>query len=369
MPYDEPVQRCPTRTTAIAAVLLATGGCRAVGRSAEGAAPPWERGNPVQALPAPPLGLHIDFARARGVEVTPEKVRLGRWLFFDARLSRDGTISCASCHVPALGFSEAKPRSTGIGGQQGTRKAPPIVNAAFPLSGAYFWDGRAASLAEQAKGPMVNPVEMGNTHEAVVRTVAGLGGYRRAFREVYRDDRLDIDRIADAIAAYEATRLSGNSAWDRYNAGDDDALTEEAAAGMEIFFGRGRCNACHVGPNLTDGKFHNVGIGFRRPDDGVQLGFQDLGRYAVTGDPREVGAFKTPTLRDVARRPPYMHDGSSPNLRDSVLRYFEVEANPWLDPAMHEVRIFPFDVRPLVAFLEALDGNGFEDAPPRSFPQ
>ncbi|HEX7623449.1 MAG TPA: cytochrome-c peroxidase, partial [Anaeromyxobacteraceae bacterium] len=229
------MQRRPTRATAFAAVLLAIGACRAVGWSAEGAAPPWERDNPVQALPAAPLGLPVDFARARGVEVTPEKVRLGRWLFFDARLSRDGTISCASCHVPALAFSEAKPRSTGIGGQQGTRKAPPIVNAAFPLSPAYFWDGRAASLAEQAKGPMVNPVEMGNTHEAVVRTVAGLSGYRRAFREVYRDDRLDIDRIADAIAGYEATRLSGSSAWDRYNAGDDGALSEEAAAGMEIF--------------------------------------------------------------------------------------------------------------------------------------
>jgi cytochrome c peroxidase len=369
LPYDERVNCWLPRGTILAVLLLAAGGCRTVGRSGAGAIPPWERDNPVRALPTPPLGMPIAFARARGVEVTAEKVRVGRWLFFDARLSRDGTISCASCHVPALAFSEAKPRSTGIGGQQGTRKAPPIVNAAFPLAGAYFWDGRAASLAEQAKGPMVNPVEMGNTHEGVVRTVAGLSGYRRAFREVYGDDRIDIDRVVDAIAAYEATRLSGGSAWDRHNAGDETALTDEAAAGMEIFFGRGRCNACHVGPNLTDGKFHNVGIGFREPEDGVRLGFQDLGRYAVSGDPRDVGAFKTPTLRDVARRPPYMHDGSSPNLRDSVLRYFEVMANPWLDPAMYEVRIFPFDVRPLVAFLQALDGTGFEDAPPPSFPQ
>src|SRR6266568_194623 len=232
LPYDGRVRRSLPRSTTVAALLLAAAGCRAVDRSGAAAGPPWERDNPLRALPTPPLGVSIDFARARGVKVTPEKVRLGRWLFFDARLSRDGTISCASCHVPALAFSEAKPHSTGIGGRQGTRKSPPIVNAAFPLSGAYFWDGRAASLAEQAKGPMVNPVEMDNTHEGVVRTVAGLGGYRRAFRETYGDDRIDIDRVADAIAAYEATRLSGGSSWDRYNAGDDAALTDEAAAGM-----------------------------------------------------------------------------------------------------------------------------------------
>ncbi|GEJ58806.1 cytochrome-c peroxidase [Anaeromyxobacter diazotrophicus] len=357
-----------TRSLPLAlAAALATAACRTAPAPAAPAA--WELESPLQPLAPPPPGVPFDLARARGVRVTPEKVRLGRWLFFDPRLSRGGTVACATCHDPRHAFSELRPHSTGVEGRQGTRKAPPLVNVAFPLYEAWFWDGRAASLAEQAKGPLVNPVEMDNTLEAVVATVAAVPGYRRAFREAYGDGRLDIDRIADALAAYQATRRSGGSAYDRYQAGDDGALSEEARRGMEVFFGRGRCNACHAGPNLTDGKFHNVGIGFDPGPDAVRLGFQDAGRYAVTGDPRDVGAFKTPTLREVARHPPYMHDGSSPDLRDAVLRYFEIADNPWLDPAMREVRIFPFDVRPLVAFLEALDGTGFEDEPPRSFPR
>ncbi|HVI75290.1 MAG TPA: cytochrome c peroxidase [Anaeromyxobacteraceae bacterium] len=357
-----------SRATALA-FALAICGCRTAATAPASSPAPWEAENPLQPLAPPPQGVPFELARAHGVRVTPEKVRLGRWLFFDARLSRDGTVSCATCHDPRHGFSELKPRSTGIEGREGTRKAPPLVNVAFPLYDAWFWDGRAASLAEQAKGPLVNPVEMGNTAEGVVRTLAGIQGYRRAFREAYGDDRLDLDRVGDALAAYEATRRSGGSAYDRYQAGDDGALSEEAKQGMEVFFGRGRCNACHTGPNLTDGKFHNVGIGFAPAADGVRLGFGDTGRYAVTGAPADVGAFKTPTLRDVARHPPYMHDGTSPDLRDAVLRYLEIASNPWLDPAMREVRIFPFDVRPLVAFLEALDGTGFEEDPPRSFPR
>jgi cytochrome c peroxidase len=357
-----------SRATALA-FALAICGCRTAATASASNPAPWEAESPVQPLAPPPQGVPFELARAHGVRVTPEKVRLGRWLFFDARLSRDGTISCATCHDPRHGFSELKPRSAGIEGREGTRKAPPLVNVAFPLYDAWFWDGRAASLAEQAKGPLVNPVEMGNTAEGVVRTLDGIQGYRRAFREAYGDDRLDLDRVGDALAAYEATRRSGGAAYDRYQAGDDGALSEEAKQGMEVFFGRGRCSACHTGPNLTDGKFHNVGIGFEPAVDGVRLGFRDTGRYAVTGALADVGAFKTPTLRDVARHPPYMHDGSSPDLRDAVLRYLEIAANPWLDPAMREVRIFPFDVRPLVAFLEALDGTGFEEDPPRSFPR
>lgn len=356
------------RAVALAAAL-ALCACRTAATAPPGAPPPWEAESPLEPLAPPPPGVPFALARARGVQVTPEKVRLGRWLFFDPRLSRDGTISCATCHDPRHGFSELTPRSTGVGGLQGTRKAPPLVNVAFPLYDAWFWDGRAASLAEQAQGPILNPVEMGNTAEGAVRAVSAVAGYRRAFREAYGDDRLDLPRVGDALAAYQATRRSGGSAYDRWQAGDESALSEEALRGMDVFFGRGRCNACHAGPNFTDGKFHNVGVGFEPPPDGVGLGFRDTGRYGVTGDPREVGAFKTPTLRDVARHPPYMHDGSSPDLRDAVLRYFEIAANPWLDPAMLEVRLSPLDVRPLVAFLEALDGSGFEDDPPRTFPQ
>jgi cytochrome c peroxidase len=329
---------------------------------------PWEIDNPVRPLPSPPLGMEVRFAEGR-VALTPEKVRLGRWLFFDARLSRDGTVSCATCHRSRHAFSEPTARSRGIGGQEGTRKAPPIVNAAFSVFPAYFWDGRASSLQEQAKGPIENPIEMGNTHPGAVRTLAAIAGYRAAFREAFGDERIDIDRVADALAAYEATRLSGASAYDRFSAGDASALSDQARAGLDVFFGRGRCNACHVGPGFSDSRFHNVGVGYAPGDDLVRHGFADPGRYGVTRAPEDIGAFKTPTLRDVSRHAPYMHDGSSPDLEDAVLRYVRVAVNPWLDPAMEEVQVFPFDVPALVAFLRALDGTGYEDEGPASFPQ
>ncbi len=330
---------------------------------------PWERETPAVPLPAPPLGTGIDFARSK-VKLTPEKVRLGRWLFFDGRLSRDGTISCATCHRPEHAFSEPRPRSKGIDGQEGSRKALPIVNVAFFLFDDYFWDGRAGSLTEQVKGPIANPIEMGNTHENAVRTLSGIAGYRRAFREVYGDALLDIDRVADAIAAYETTRLSGGSAFDRFDAGDEAALSPEARAGHEIFFGRGRCNGCHLGPTFTDARFHNIGVGYAPwPGQMVVHGFADPGRYAVTLDPADIGAFKTPTLREVSKHAPYMHDGSSPDLDDAVMRYVDIEANPWLDPVMAEIRVSPADVAPLVAFLHSLDGTGYEDAPPKTLPQ
>jgi cytochrome c peroxidase len=329
---------------------------------------PWERDNPVRALPAPPLGMEVDLA-ALPVKVTPEKVRLGRWLFFDGRLSKDGTVSCASCHRPAHAFSEPTPHSTGVGGAQGVRKSPPIVNAAFAVFDSYFWDGRASSLAEQAKGPIANPIEMANTHDGAVAAVSAVAGYRRAFREVYGDERVDLDRLTDAIAAYEATRLSGGSAYDRFNAGETAALSEEAREGHAVFFGRGRCNACHLGPTFSDARFHNVGIGYDPDADPPRTGFGDPGRYAISHDAADVGAFKTPTLRDVSRRAPYMHDGSVETLAQAVMTYVRVASNPWLDPAMDEIELSPADVGPLVAFLEALDGTGYEDEAPRSFPR
>jgi cytochrome c peroxidase len=358
------------RRAALAFLPLAFVACRAAPPAPEGAAaPPWERESPLLPFPRPPLGMEVDLSRST-VKLSPEKVRLGRWLFYDVRLSADHTISCASCHPPARAFSDAVPRSKGVGGREGVRKAPSLVNAGFPVLERYFWDGRAASLAEQARGPITNPVEMANTAAAAVGTIAAVPGYRRAFRQAYGDERVGLDRIADAIAAYEATRLSGGSAFDRFNAGDAGALPPLAQEGLRLFFGRGRCNACHLGPGFSDSLFHNVGIGFD-PAQGnlVHTGFVDTGRYAVTGEPADIGAFKTPTLRDVSRHPPYMHDGSSPDLADAVLRYVRVQSNPWLDPAMEEVRIFPFDVPALVAFLEALDGSGWQDVPPAAFPQ
>jgi cytochrome c peroxidase len=304
--------------------------------------------------------------------VTPAKVRLGRWLFFDPRLSADGTVSCASCHEPDHAFSELEPHSTGIGGRQGKRKAPPIVNAAWPVYPVFFWDGRAASLAEQAKGPMTNPVEMGSSHAGVVATISDLSGYRPYFAEAFGDARVDIDRVAEAIAAYEATRLSGNSAADRFDAGDEAALSAPARRGRDLFFGRAACNQCHLGPNYTDSRFHNLGVGWIGAKEGrpPELGFDDPGRFAVTKNLDDLGAFKTPTLRDCSKHAPYMHDGSVETLREAVALYWRggVE-NPWLSEEVRRVGFGRREIDDLVAFLEALDGEGWQDVAPAEFPR
>jgi cytochrome c peroxidase len=363
------------------ALVLALGtGCSAPDKAratAPAAAPAaddraaWEAENPIRPLPDAPLGVAGDLADLEP-RVTPAKVRLGRWLFYDTRLSADGTVSCASCHEPQAGFSEREPVSTGVGGREGDRKAPPVLNAAFPIFPVWFWDGRATSLASQAKGPMENPVEMAMTHVGIERVVRSIRGYARYFVEAFGDDRIDIDRIAEAIAAYEATRMSGNSAFDRWDAGDPKALDERQQQGLRLFLGKAACNQCHLGPNLSDTRFHNLGVGWRPPPPGADpaSGFADPGRARVTGRREDIGAFKTPTLRDVSRRAPYMHDGSVKTLREVVLLYDRGGVpNPWLSPDVKPLHLSASEVDALVAFLGALDGEGYEDVAPRAFPR
>jgi len=330
-----------------------------------------EADNPLRPLPVPPLGVAAELADLP-FRVTPEKVRLGRWLFFDARLSDDGKVSCATCHDPAHGFSETEPVSTGVHGKTGKRKAPPILNAAFAIYPVWFWDGRASSLSEQAKGPMANPLEMGMSHERIVAALKAIPGYRRYFAEAYGDDRVDLDRAAEAIASYEATRFSGNSAYDRFDAGDEQALTPPQRAGRDLFFGKAACKACHLGANLTDSRFHNLGVGWKEPSPGAdpRTGFSDPGRAAVSGRSEDTGAFKTPTLRDCSRRAPYMHDGSVASLREVVDLYDRGGTrNPWLSSEMRPLGLTPAEREALLAFLLALDGEGFLDVAPRLFPR
>jgi cytochrome c peroxidase len=327
--------------------------------------PEWEAANPVVLLPEPPLGVDHAFEELQDPP-TPERVRLGRWLYYDTRLSADNTISCATCHRPENAFSEPTPVSTGIGGQKGNRKAPTFINAAWALFPHTFWDGRAASLEEQALGPVANPIEMGNTHESMIQTIQGIEGYARYFQEAFGSPEITKDRIAKAIADYERTRMSGNSPYDRWKNGDESAVSEPVKLGDRLFFDKAGCNQCHLGYNFTDSLFHNLGVGW----DPETQQFKDLGRSAITNQESDTGAFKTPTVREVAKRAPYMHDGSVATLREVVELYDRGgEANPHLDPKIKPLGLTPEEVDALVAMMESLSGEGYMDSAPASFPQ
>ncbi|MGE3579529.1 MAG: cytochrome-c peroxidase [Vicinamibacterales bacterium] len=313
-----------------------------------------------------PLGTDIRLSAVTPAP-TPERVRLGRWLFYDKRLSKDGTISCASCHRPEHAFSEPTPHSTGINGQQGGRKSPTFLNAAVTLYPNFFWDGRAASLEEQALGPVANPIEMGNTHDGMVLALTNIKGYAPYFKDAFGTAEVTAERIAQAIAAYERTRMSGNSPYDRWRRNkDESAVSEQAKQGHELFFGKAACNQCHLGNNFTDSLFHNLGVGW----DAKTKAFKDEGRSAISKNPADTGAFKTPTLRDVTKHAPYMHDGSVATLRDVVVLYNRGgDKNPYLDPKMKPLGLTDAEIDALVAFMQALDGEGYQDTAPTAFPQ
>ncbi len=330
------------------------------------ATPAWEAENPLQPLPMAPLGTDIRLSAVTPAP-TPERVRLGRWLFYDKRMSKDGTVACASCHRPEHAFSEPTPHSTGINGQEGGRKAPTFLNAAVTLYPNFFWDGRAASLEEQALGPVANPIEMGNTHEAMVMTITNIKGYGPYFKESFGTEEVTGERIAQAIAAYERTRMSGNSPYDRWRRSKDEtAVSTQAKQGHELFFGKAACNQCHLGNNFTDSLFHNLGVGY----DTKTKTFKDEGRAAISKNVADAGAFKTPTLRDVTKHAPYMHDGSVATLRDVMVLYNRGgEKNPHLDPKMKPLGLNDGEIDALVAFMHALDGEGYHDTAPAAFPQ
>lgn len=327
--------------------------------------PEWEVENPVVPLPATPLGVDIRLTELSDPP-TPERVRLGRWLFFDTRLSKDASIACASCHKPEFAFSEETPTSTGVGGQKGTRKAQSFLNQAQTLYPHFFWDGRASSLEEQALGPIANPIEMGNTHEAMVQTISGIAGYGPYFEKAFGTPEITNERVAKAIADYERTRMSGNSAWDRWKRNrEESAVSDEVKLGDTLFINKAGCNQCHLGLNFTDSSFHNLGIGW----DPKARKFKDEGRFLVTKNEADKGAFKTPTLRDVARHAPYMHDGSVPTLRDAVVIYNQGgHKNPILDPKIKPLNLTGKEIDALVKLMESLNGEGYQDKAPTKFP-
>lgn len=414
------------RWATLALVLLGAPG------AARAADPPkWEKDNPIVPLPASPLGVDGKLSELPEPP-TPERVRLGRWLFFDTRLSADRSISCATCHRPENAFSEPTPVSTGIGGKKGGRKAPSFVNQAFNIYPNFFWDGRAGSLEEQALGPIANPIEMGNTHDGMLATLRKVPGYAPYFKEAFGTPEITKERIAKAIADYERTRMSGGSIWDRWREAVDNGADSAAVAaalqpmcgggracgqggacpcgqggggpgggggrgmgagggacpcgqggmghgpgfgrnheemlklGHELFFGKAGCNQCHLGSNFSDSLFHNLGIGW----DARKKVFADEGRSKISKKAEDRGAFKTPTLRDVSKHAPYMHDGSLATLMDVVLHYDKGgNPNPTLSPKIKPLQLTERERHALVHFMMSLDGEGYRDTAPASFPE
>ncbi len=276
------------------------------------------------------------------------KVELGKQLYFDGRLSKNNSISCAFCHNPFTGFADPRQTSIGVAGGIGGRQSPTIFNTGLiPLQ---FWDGRAGSLEEQALGPIINPVEMAETHENVVKKLGKIKGYQQQFRAVFGTE-VNLQGIAEAIAAYERTVVSTDSAFDKYVLGDTTAMEEAAVRGMALFKGKARCILCHNGPNFTDNLFHNLGV----PQAGPMK--EDLGRFSVTRQEKDKGAFKTPTLRSISETAPYMHDGVFTTLEE-VMDFLDQGGghNPNLSPLLKPLGLSTDEKGELVAFLKALTG-------------
>ena len=320
-----------------------------------------------------PQGLDAKYVRIpKDNPLTKGKVELGKQLFFDARLSEDSTISCASCHDPKHGWSNADRFATGVGGQVGGRSAPTIVNSAYMNAGSprfgtvpQFWDGRADDLEGQAVGPIQNPIEMNMKMDLAIDRLNKIEGYRRQFNEVFGTDATE-KGIAQAIASFERTILSGDAPIDRYLAGDKDAMSEAASRGWEVFDSgnKGNCSACHKYPNFSDGAYHNIGIGMDADEP-------DLGRFAVSKLTGDKGAFKTPTLREIHRTAPYMHDGSEATLEDVVEYYVKGGvANPYLDEEMKKLDLTEQEKKDLVTFLkEGLASDDYPDVEPPKLPE
>lgn len=336
--------------------------------------------NHVALDPILPLGLNKGQGAIKGIDKNPltrAKIELGRQLYFDPRLSRDGTVSCASCHSPDEGYARHTQFGVGIDGLQGGRNSPISYNRI--LSDLQFWDGRAATLEEQAKGPIANPIEMDYSHEACVKALGEIEGYKLQFDKIFGE--LNIERVAEAIASFERSIVTGPSPFDYYEelrpfltadleamkeddldtyalyeaakaASDAHPMSESAIRGREIYFTqKGNCSACHVGPNLTDELYYNIGVGMDKPEP-------DLGRYAITQVEKDKGAFKTPTVRNVALSAPYMHDGSQKTLAEVVEWYNKGgHKNDWLSDRIKPLNLTDQEKQDLVAFMEACTGD------------
>lgn len=325
-----------------------------------------------------PLGLSAGKNEIKGLDENPltmAKIELGRQLFFDKRLSAESTVACATCHDPAQGFTAHTQFGVGIRNQMGGRNSPVAFNRI--LSGAQFWDGRAGSLEEQALGPIQNPIEMGNTHKACVECLQAIEGYRVQFEKIF--GQFSIDNVGRAIASFERTLVTGPSPYDYYDQFhpleklDADDLAEDpklkakydtfkaltiahpmsasAKRGRELFFGKANCTACHVGANFSDEKYHNLGVGMNAP-------IPDEGRKKISRIEQDMGAYKTPTVRNITQTGPYMHDGSQKTLEEVVEWYDKGgHPNPHLSEKVKKLNLTAEQKKDLVEFMKALTGS------------
>ncbi len=333
-----------------------------------------------------PMGLDLGkdaIAIPKDNPLTRAKIELGRQLYFDRRLSKNAEVSCADCHHPDHGYAFPSPFGIGVAKQTGNRNSPVAYNRI--LSTTQFWDGRAASLEEQAKGPIANPIEMASSHEATIDFLKKNAVYRMQFEKVF-GRAPHIDDVAKAIASFERVLITGPSPFDaneplrklRESLADEledlDALkkeqpalyakyeaakslaevmpmSESAVRGRELFMGaRGNCAACHVGANFTDEKYHNLGVG-------MDAAKPDLGRYEITKSEADKGAFKTPTVRNIAQTAPYMHDGSQKTLEEVVDWYVKGgHPNPYLSDKVRKIDMSASEKADLVEFMKALTG-------------
>ena len=307
-----------------------------------------------------PLGLKR-MRIPRDNPLSAEKIALGKQLYFDPRLSRDNTVSCASCHDPQQGWSNGERFATGVRGQKGGRSAPTIINAGYQYF--QFWDGRAQHVEGQALGPVQNPIEMDLTLEEMETRLSEIPGYVQQFEAVFGGPPA-AEHVAKAIGAFERTVLSGNAPYDRDRAGDGSALSAAALRGKDVFFNKAHCSACHSGPNFSDGGFHNLGVGMDAAEP-------DEGRFAETQLVGDRGSFKTPTLREIARTAPYMHDGSLATL-EAVVEYYDKGgiANPQLDEEIFPLKLTAQQKADLVTFLkEGLSSSDYPLIEPPTLPE
>jgi cytochrome c peroxidase len=316
---------------------------------------------------ARPIGKYLEIPAPLGLPPVPypadnpptvETIELGRKLYYDTALSADNTVSCSTCHNPATGFSDPKPVSEGVQKRSGTRNSPTVLNSVYYTT--EFWDGRAASLEEQAEGPMHNPVEMAHSLRGVEKSLSTNPSYVAEFQKAFGPGPITIQRVVNAIGAFERTVLSGNSPFDRWHYGHDEkAVNDDVKRGFQVFRDakKGNCESCHTVNEhyalFTDNKFHNIGVG--ATEDKVT----DMGRFVVTNNPNDTAAFKTPSLRNIAQTAPYFHDGSRKTLKEVMDFYIGGgNSNPHLDKEVHALDFLTAQERAdLLAFMQSLTGE------------